>query len=131
MVSACPNESDPRLHVEKFVADDSVRSIAGLRAEGIDTLLDVVKDEIVKQHPDYRIIILDRELMADHDLCFSKELREFARKELASPGIVYFIVRGDIPMDGWQKAFEGLGENLRVAYVSAACRQVPLCVKVV
>ena len=42
MVYACPAESDPRDKLEDYVKDPEYKTIAGLRTEGLQGLIDLV-----------------------------------------------------------------------------------------
>lgn len=132
MVTACPTESDPRLGVEQFVKDPLYRVLAGLRTEGADMLMDVVKSEIEKQYPDSNIIVLSRESISDGNVYFARDLQAFVRKHLDQSRMNNVLIYGDLAIDGWQNAFIPLADEnigLQVFFSSLACRAVPLCGK--
>ena len=60
MVYSCPVESDPRDKLEDFVKNPDFKVIAGLRTEGLDGLIGLVSEEIRRQEPDSRTIMIDR-----------------------------------------------------------------------
>ena len=66
LIQSCPSESDPRDKVTGFVSDRNIGSIGGLRTDGMQFLIDLVKGEIEKQEPDSRIVMLDRDFLIDN-----------------------------------------------------------------
>ena len=131
MVNVCPTEGDPRLTVGEFIRNDSVKAIAGLRDEGADTLLKIVKDEIAKQFPKDIILVVDRDLLADEKVLFHKEPREAVLRNCVAGKVNRILIAGDLSVIGWQQAFIGLPADLhaKIYYLSLACRQVPMCSK--
>ncbi len=131
MVNACPAESDPRPKVADFVSNKDNKALAGLVVEGTGSLVNIVKEEIQRQEPDSNIVLLDRELLADEDITFGRDLSAFIDKKLAEGKKVNLIIVGDIPIVGWNSILENYkGANMQVYYAAAACRQVPLCTKI-
>jgi len=131
MVNACPPQSDPRPNVEKFIKDKDTKALAGLVVEGLDGLLEVVLEELRKQEPESNIVLLDRDLMADEDITFAKDLQAFIERKLSEGKKLNLIIAGDIPVIGWNLMLERFkGANMQVYYGAAACRQVPLCTKI-
>ncbi len=130
MVSACPQESDPRPKVAKFVSDPSERAISGLRSEGLETLVEVVRGEVEKQSPGTEIIFIDRDYTADHKVISKREMAALLR-EITSGRECVLMFDESVQIIGWQEALEVLDKTkVQVYYFSLACRQVPLCVKV-
>jgi len=130
MVSACPNEGDPRKTVEQFVRDDSARVIGGLRSEGISGLSDVVRDEVVRQYPGVKVLTLDRESLAG--VCFPRELTAYLLENLDVAGKNAILIPEPMSMNGWQHVFGPLKEkgfDMQVYYSSYACNHIPMCVK--
>lgn len=132
MVSACPQECDPREKLPQFISDPEFRIIAGLRADGMEMLMNLVEAEIGRQHPDSKIVRLDREVLSDNGIDFSKDLESYFDRMTAGGNRVDFLMSGDIPVIGWQSALRVLaGRNAQVFCFSTACRQVPCCSKLV
>jgi len=131
MVSACPTESDPRVNVNVFITDDKVRNIAGLRVEGLKSLMDVVKDALVKNYPDSNIILLSRDIIAENDICFSRDLESYVISKLDADRGNNILIYDDLAMNGWQNAFSSVkgSYDAQVFFGSTACHQVPLCSK--
>ncbi|MBE6524382.1 MAG: hypothetical protein E7Z65_05890 [Thermoplasmata archaeon] len=131
MVNACPAESDPRPKVADFVSNKDSKALAGLVVEGTESLVGVVKDEIQRQEPGSNIIVVDRDLLADEDITFARDLSAFIDRKLAEGRKVNLIIVGDIPIVGWNGILDKYkGAEMQVYYVAAACRQVPLCTKI-
>ena len=87
MVYACPAESDPRDKLEDYVKDPEYKTIAGLRTEGLQGLIDLVTAEIKRQEPDSKTIFIDREVLSDNGIDFPKDLAKYMEGEMASgPG---------------------------------------------
>ncbi len=130
MVSACPQESDPRPKVAKFVSDPSERAISGLRSEGLETLVEVVREEVGKQHPGTEIIFIDRDYTADRKIISKRELGNVLMETTSGKECVLMFDES-VQIIGWQEALQVLDKSrVQVYYFSLACRQVPLCVKV-
>jgi hypothetical protein len=130
MVSACPAEGDPRLIVERFVSDDSLRTISGLRDEGIKGLMKVVRDEVLRQDPSVNIILLDRDVTARY--LFPRELTFFIESMCGPDRNNVVLMPEELSMNGWQHSFTPLiekGYRIKVYFASVACRQVPICSK--
>ena len=133
MVNACPPQSDPRPNVANFIVVDQFGplQLAGLTVEGLDTLVQVVYDEISKQDPDSNIVKVDREFLSDEDITFAKDLGKYIDSKLSEGKRLNMIICGDIPVIGWNLQLEKYkGQNIRAYYVALACRQVPLCTKI-
>jgi hypothetical protein len=130
MVNACPPQSDPRPNVSKFVSDNNTRALAGLVIEGPDGLMKVVVDELKIQEPESNIVIMDRDLMSDEDITFARDFSAYIDRKLTEGKKLNLIIAGDIPVSGWNLTLEQFkGRDLQVYYCAAACRQVPLCTK--
>ena len=130
MVSACPQEGDPRDKVEDFVRNPDFKVIAGLRTEGLDGLMDLVTAEIRKQEPGSKTILVDREVMSDNGIDFPKDLERYFREEMASGERCNFLLCDDLPVVNWQSALLSLkGADAQVYCFSVACRQIPSCSK--
>ena len=130
MVSACPQESDPRPKVAKFVSDASERAISGLRSEGLGTLMEVVRGEIEAQSPGTEIVLINRDFTADRMIISKRELTKVLMEITAGKECILFFDES-VQVIGWQEALQSLDkEKTQVYYFSLACRQVPLCVKV-
>ena len=120
MVYACPAESDPRDKLEDYVKDPKYKTIAGLRTEGLQGLIDLVTAEIKRQEPDSRTIFIDREVLSDNGIDFPKDLRRRCN----------FLLCDDLPVINWQSALQGMqGKDVQVYCFSVACRQIPSCAK--
>ncbi len=131
MVNACPPQSDPRPNVEKFIKDKDTKALACLVVEGLDSLIQVVLEELRKQEPDSNIVLLDRDLMSDEDITFAKDLQAFIERKLAEGKKLNLVIAGDVPVIGWNMVLEKFkGRDMQVYYGAAACRQVPLCTKI-
>ena len=131
MVNACPPQSDPRPNVSDFISNKDTKALAGLTVEGLETLVQVVADELARQEPDSNIIKVDRELLSDEDITFAKDLGRFIDNKLADGKRLNLIICGDIPIIGWNLLLEKYrGQNIKAYYVALACRQVPLCTKI-
>ena len=131
MVNACPPQSDPRPNVADFISNNDTKALAGLTVEGLDTLVQVVYDELVRQEPDSNIVKVDRDFLSDEDITFSKDLGRFIDSKLADGKKLNLIICGDIPVLGWNLLLEKYkGQNVKAYYAAQACRQVPLCTKI-
>lgn len=131
MVNACPAESDPRPKVQSFVSDPEAVALAGLVVEGTDTLIDIVSEEIGRQHPESIIVKVDRDFLADENITFSRELASYIERRLQEGKSMNLLICGDIPVQGWNTMLERFkGKDLQVFYFAAACRQVPVCTRI-
>ena len=131
MVNACPAESDPRPKVAEFVSNSESKALAGLVVEGLDSLLQIVMEEIRRQEPDSNIILIDRDLLSEEDITFARDLSAFIDRKLSDGKKLNLIISGDIPIIGWNNILEKYkGANIQVYYGAPACRQVPLCTKI-
>ena len=131
MVNACPQESDPRPKVSEFVSNDDVKVISGLVSEGLDTLLQIVIDELRKANPEAETILLDRDFLSDNNITFARELESFLSSELDSGKKINLVVISDLPLNGWNLVLEKFaGRDLKAFYGSIACKRVPICSKV-
>ena len=132
MVSACPQEGDPRDKVEDFVRNPDFKVIAGLRTDGLQFLMDLVESEIRKQEPESEIVHLDREVLSDNGIDFAKDLGEYFVRKASGGRRVNFLMVDDLPVVGWQSAVASLvGRDAQVYGFSVACRQIPMCSKLV
>lgn len=130
MISSCPSESDPRDKVGDFVSKKDVASIAGFRLDGLEFLKDLVVDEIRKQEPESRIILLDRDYVSDNGIDFVRDLKKNMETVMSEGGRVNWIVFQDVSVMDWQTALEVLkGKDAQVYFFTSACRQVPCCFK--
>ena len=131
MVNACPPQSDTRPNVADFISNKDKNALAGLATEGLDTLLQIVVEEIRRQEPDSNVVLLDRDLMSDENITFPKELSAFIDRKIAEGKKLNLVVAGDVPIVGWNLVIERYkGSNLQAYYGTLACRQVPLCTKI-
>ncbi len=127
-LQSCPSESDPRDKVAGFVSDRSVGSIGGLRTDGMQFLIDLVTEEIRRQEPDSRLVILDRDFLSDNGVDFARDLDRVMDRMTLEGARVNWIVEQDVPVMDWQKALEKLrGRDTQVYMFTNACRQVPCC----
>ena len=127
-LQSCPSESDPRVKVAGFVSDRSVGSIGGLRTDGMQFLIDLVTEEIRRQEPDSRLVILDRDFLSDNGVDFARDLDRVMDRMTLEGARVNWIVEQDVPVIDWQKALEKLrGRDTQVYMFTNACRQVPCC----
>ena len=132
MVYSCPVESDPRDKLEDFVKNPDFKVIAGLRTEGLDGLIGLVSEEIRRQEPDSRTIMIDREVMSDNGIDFPKDLERYMKEELSKGSRCNFLICDDLPVVNWQSALQGImGSDTQVYCFSVACRQVPSCAKMI
>ena len=132
MVYSCPVESDPRDKLEDFVKNPDFKVIAGLRTEGLDGLIGLVSEEIRRQEPDSRTIMIDREVMSDNGIDFPKDLERYMKEELSKGSRCNFLICDDLPVVNWQSALQGImGSDAQVYCFSVACRQVPSCAKMI
>jgi len=130
MVNVCPSELDPREHVEAFVSDPQVKTLAGLREEGVWKMMDVVEAEVRKQEPGSEIIILDRDSLCEERIDLPRELSDFLLRKADCGKKVNVLVRDDLPIIGWQQALDVLrGKDAQVYVALYACRNVPVCTK--
>lgn len=132
MVYSCPVESDPRDKLEDFVKNPDFKVIAGLRTEGLDGLIGLVSEEIRRQEPDSRTIMIDREVMSDNGIDFPKDLERYMKEELSKGSRCNFLICDDLPVVNWQSALQSImGSDAQVYCFSVACRQVPSCAKMI
>lgn len=130
MISSCPSESDPRDKVGDFVSKKDVASIAGFRLDGLEFLKDLVVEEIRKQEPESRIVLLDRDYVSDNGIDFVRDLKKNMETVMSEGGRVNWIVFQDVSVMDWQTALEVLkGNDAQVYFFTSACRQVPCCFK--
>lgn len=130
MISSCPSESDPRDKVGDFVSKKDVASIAGFRLDGLEFLKDLVVEEIRKQEPESRIVLLDRDYVSDNGIDFVRDLKKNMETVMSEGGHVNWIVFQDVSVMDWQTALEVLkGKDAQVYFFTSACRQVPCCIK--
>ncbi|MCQ2079483.1 MAG: hypothetical protein MJZ38_05460 [archaeon] len=129
MVSACPSESDPRQKVSAFVSDMSIKSISGLRDEGLDKLMELVMEEIRRQDPEVRIIILDRDFLSEHDAVIARDLANCLFDMTFGTKSAIFMEE-HLPVINWQEILPVLDVDVHLYHGSLACRQIPLCVRI-
>ncbi len=130
MISSCPSESDPRDKVGDFVSKKDVTSIAGFTLDGLEFLKDLVVEEIRKQEPESRIVLLDRDYVSDNGIDFVRDLKNNMETVMSEGGRVNWIVFQDVSVMDWQTALEVLkGKDAQVYFFTSACRQVPCCFK--
>jgi len=130
MVNACPVQADPRLNVSDFVSNYSTRAMAGLVTEGLIPMMDILEEELKKQEPESLTVRIDRDLLADEDICFARELSAYIDGKRALGKKVNLLIVDDIPVIGWNNLIEEYkGSGMQAYYGSLACRQVPLCTK--
>lgn len=130
MVNVCPTEADPRENVGEFVSNPDVRAMAGLRTGGAQGILDVLVEELGRQQPDAETVVMDRDMLCDNGIDFQKDLAAYFEKKRNEGGKVNFIVPEELPVVGWQAAVDKLrGGDAQVYCISLACRQVPVCTK--
>ena len=130
MVYACPAESDPRDKLEDFVRNPEHKTIAGLRTEGLQTLIDLVKAEVEKQEPDAETVFLDREVLADNGIDLAGDLTKYLEKLASTGKKVNILLCDDLPIINWQGSVAKLKGKPTQAYCfSVACRQIPSCSK--
>ena len=114
MISSCPSESDPRDKVGDFVSKKDV----------------LVVEEIRKQEPESRIVLLDRDYVSDNGIDFVRDLKNNMETVMSEGGRVNWIVFQDVSVMDWQTALEVLkGKDAQVYFFTSACRQVPCCFK--
>ncbi len=131
MVSACPNEADPRPLVAGFVSDPSVKIIPGLVVEGLPSLMDIVEAEVRKQHPDAKIVIMSKESMIDNRVMTTNDLRKYL-SSIDWSGVQFIIMRDDISIIRWTEAFTLLkGADITLFIGDNGCRNVPMCRKLI
>ena len=130
MISSCPSESDPRDKVGDFVSKKDVASIAGFRLDGLEFLKNLVVEEIRKQGPESRIVLLDRDYVSDNGIDFVRDLKKNMETVMSEGGRVNWIVFQDVSVMDWQTALEVLkGKDAQIYFFTSACRQVPCCFK--
>ncbi len=130
MVNACPPQSDPRPNVSRFISDPESKALAGTVVDGLEGLLEVVVGELERQEPDSNIVVVDRDLLSDENITFSRELSDYIERRLSEGKKLNLIISGDIPVVGWNTMLEKFrGRDIAVYYGAQACRQVPLCTK--
>lgn len=131
MVNICPTERDPSETVEAFIADREQKSIAGLRSEGNFALMNVIEAEIRKQRPGTRIIRLDRDVLCDNGIDFTRDLQRYLDSALDLDGPKVILVREDLPVVGWEQClggYKGRGD-LEIIFAAIACKQVPIATR--
>ena len=109
-ISSCPTESDPRDKVADFVSKKDIPSIAGFRLDGLEFLKDLVIEEIRKQEPDSRMIILDRDYVSDNGIDFVRDLKKNMESVMTEGGRVNWIVVQDVSVMDWQTALDHLAQ---------------------
>ena len=131
MVNYSPPESDPRPNVERFLKDPEEMALAGWISEGLGTLFDVLKEEILRQEPGSHIIQVDREFLADNRIYFPREFEAFLDKEVSDHNKVVVIIAGKIPVQEWNlilRKFKDRG--LKAFYGDLGLHYVPTVIKV-
>ena len=130
MVSACPKESDPRQTVNAFVTDPSVKAIGGLVSEGLQSLMDIVVEEIKRCYPDRDVLELSREIIVDNGVHTLRDLKTFVEsQDLSNVGSI--VIRDEIPVLRWYEAFACIkGKGITLYIADLGCRGVPVCTKV-
>lgn len=112
------------------MSNPEYKTIAGLRTEGLQGLIDLVTAEIKRQEPDSKTIFIDREVLSDNGIDFPKDLAKYMEGEMASGQRCNFLMCDDLPVINWQSALQGMqGRNVQVYCFSVACRQIPSCAK--
>lgn len=128
LIQSCPSESDPRDKVSGFVSDRNIGSIGGLRTDGMQFLIDLVRGEIERQEPDSKVVMLDRDFLIDNSVDFARDLVRVMDDMTSGDTRINWIVEQDVPVMDWQKALEKLkGRDTQVYLFTNACRQVPCC----
>lgn len=126
MVSVCPSECDPKENVEEFVRNRAARILPGLRMEGLEPLVRVLIEEMRKQRPEERILLVNRELLCDNGIDFQRELSAYLDNDITdwNHTSVIFV---ESPLPGWEKCAESCcAKGADVFFASFGCRQVPL-----
>lgn len=132
MVYACPAESDPRDKLEDFITNPEHRTIAGLRTEGLEKLIELIEEELARIEPDSETVVIDREVLSDNGIDFPKDLSRYFDGKMDAGKRCNFLINDDIPVINWQSAVKGLeGKQAQVFCFSVACRQIPCCSKLV
>ncbi len=132
IMTSCPAESDAREKVSDFVSDRGIGSIGGLRTDGFDFLVELVKVEILKQEPESEMRIIDRDYLCDHGIDFARDLRKDLDEATSQGKRVNWIVVQDVPVNDWQTTLDVLkGRDTQVYLFTTACRQVPCCFKLI
>lgn len=132
MVSACPQEGDPREKVADFVSNPEFKAIAGLRTDGLQFLIDLITSEIREQEPESGIVFIDREVLSDNSIDFPKDLASYLEGMTSDGKRMNFLMCDDLPIVGWQSALSSLqGRDAQVYCFSVACRQIPMCSKLI
>ena len=129
MVSICPTESDPRLHVSEFISDPDVKMLGGLRSEGFGVLMDVVQAEVERQNPGVRVMVFSKDHLLDRHVLTCGDLKAYLHT-LDWEGVRFVIFRDDICIVRWQEAFSFLaGGGITLFTCGYGCHYVPMCVK--
>ena len=105
-----------------------VEVLGGLRTDGMQFLIGLVKGEIERQEPDSRVVMLDRDFLIDNGVDFARDLVRVMDDMTSGDTRINWIVEQDVPVMDWQKALEKLkGRDTQVYLFTNACRQVPCC----
>ncbi len=130
VIEACPNEADPRPVVAEFVAKKEPSAIAGLSMEGMDTLVQIVFDEIKKQEPEANNVKVDREFLSDNKIIFPREFKAYIEKRLAEGKKLNLLICNAIPVQNWNMVVsEFKGQDISVYYCDYNYKLVPTCTK--
>ncbi|MCQ2084575.1 MAG: hypothetical protein MJZ21_00325 [archaeon] len=129
MAGVCTTESNPESKVSAFVSDSSMKSLSGNREQGLDGLMDVIREEVLRQNPGTKIILVDRDFMGEHKVLTSRELGA-ALIDLTFGETSAVFMTESVPIIQWQEALEYLDrETTQFYFGSHACGHIPLCVK--
>jgi hypothetical protein len=132
MTTSCPPEGDPRLRVSGFISDPSERTLSGLRNEGQYVLMDVVRDELVKNYPKANYIRIDNDVVADNGIDLGRELEAYLESKMV-PGMNIILFYDQPTVIKWQEFVEKVmtsgKHDVRAFFAGTACRQVPICCK--
>ncbi len=130
-IIGCPRECDPMEHIDEFLSGD-LRTLSGFKMDGLQSLKDTVVSELSEREPESRTVNVDRDWLSDMGVDFARDLKKAVERTVAEGGRTNFIVFQDVPVVGWQSAFEGLDPKKAQVYLfTNACLQVPCCYKLI
>ncbi len=117
--------------VSDFIRNKEPSALAGMILEGMDSLLEIVYNEIMSQEPDANTLKVDRELLSDERVVFTRDFEAFVGRQLDKGKKLNLLICGAIPVQNWNTCFAKYkGRDLEVYYFDYNYKMVPTCTRI-
>ena len=99
--------------IKKFIDKPIVKILTGMRRVGKSTILNIIKDQVLKDMPDENKIYMNFESFEFFDIKDAKALKDYLEKKLKDKkGKFYFFFDEIQLVKGWEKVINGLRASL-------------------